>query len=492
MLQRLQTLFAIPKGHPQGGLVAVLALLFVICVSYGIYDNLLWLAFAPIGLLVLWVTLADFRRIYFLMMAGIATSTEIALPGGFGTDLPSEPLMWVLTAGAVVWFLQNWRSVDGRFFRHPVSMALHLHLAWMLLAAINSQDFVVSLKFILAKGWYVIVFYYLAGHIFQQLSDFKKLVWWFFVPLFFAVAIVVARHAAIGFSFEDVEYVMGPFFRNHVMYACSLAITIPFFWYATYWYRRGSLPWLFLAGGIGLFLVAINFAYTRAAYVALVAAIGIYWSVRLRFFKAALIAFALVLAGFIAFVRSSDNWLLFAPDYERTITHKRFENLLVATTRLEDISTMERVYRWVAASYMVRERPMIGHGPGTFYFYYKNYTVSSFKTYVSDNPERSGIHNYYLMTLVEQGFPGLIFFLIFLLTVLLRGARIWHQLTDKPQRRMHTAAFLCFALINLLMLMNDFVETDKIGSFFFISAAIIVNMDLMQWNNKRDSKSGSN
>jgi len=29
-----------------------------------------------------------------------------------------------------------------------------------------------------------------------------------------------------------------------------------------------------------------------------------------------------------------------------------------------------------------------------------------------------------------------------------------------------------------LMLMNDFIETDKIGSLFFLSAAILVNIDL--------------
>jgi len=40
------------------------------------------------------------------------------------------------------------------------------------------------------------------------------------------------------------------------------------------------------------------------------------------------------------------------------------------------------------------------------------------------------------------------------------------------------SALLCFVLINILMLMNDFIETDKIGSLFFLSAAILVNVDL--------------
>ena len=43
---------------------------------------------------------------------------------------------------------------------------------------------------------------------------------------------------------------------------------------------------------------------------------------------------------------------------------------------------------------------------------------------------------------------------------------------------MALAALLCFVLVIVLMLMNDLVETDKIGSLFFISLAILVNMDL--------------
>ena len=215
---------------------------------------------------------------------------------------------------------------------------------------------------------------------------------------------------------------------------------------------------------------------------ALVAAIGITYFVRWRKVKYALLAFAIVVGIFINFVATSDNWLKFTPKFEKAVTHTEFTNLLEATTKLEDISTMERVYRWVAASYMVREHPYMGYGSGNFYSFYKNYTVSSFKTYVSDNPEMSGMHNYFFMTTVEQGFPGLIFFLIFCVVVILWGERIYHQTNTASQRRTLLAALLCFSLINLLMLMNDFVETDKIGSLFFISAAIIVNIDL---NNKK-------
>jgi O-antigen ligase len=466
------------KSHPQGWLVGLFSLATVASLLASIYLAIPALALVPAAFLVIWLTVVDIRKVFFLMMGCIPLSIELALPGGFATDLPSEQFMWLLTLVGIGWFLMNWRKVDVNFIRHPISLALFVHLAWIAVTMAASEIFFVSFKYFLAKGWYVIVFYFLAARFLNRERDFKELLWWFVLPLIFAVSVVVYRHSKLGFSFEEVGFVMGPFFRNHVMYACLLAIFLPFVWYGAYWYKRFSIPWLFLVLSVLLLLFAINVAYTRAAYVALLAAVGIYWVVRLRWMKMVLVGVALGFTLLIGFLGTRDNWLLFAPDYEKTISHKRFDNLLEATTKLEDISTMERVYRWVAASYMIKEKPWTGFGPGTFYFHYKNYTVSSFKTYVSDNPERSGIHNYYLMVTVEQGLPGLIFYLIFCLVVMLKGEQIYHQTQDLSRRRTLVSALLCFSLTNLLMLMNDFVETDKIGSLFILSVAIMVNVDL--------------
>lgn len=473
-----ERLAGVPRGHPQGGLVVALGVAGVACIWGAIWLDLIWLMALPFALLVLAWTVADFHRIFFLMLACIPPSFEMDLPGGFGTDLPSEPLMWLLTLTSLAWLSRHWRLIDGRFARHPVTLMLCVHLAWMMVSMVASEDLVVSFKFLLAKGWYVVVFFFLAGRVLEGRRAWKDLLWWFFIPLLLTMLIVLARHSGKGFSFESVNYVMGPFYRNHVVYACLLAVFLPFMWYGAYWYRRWSWRWWLLALGIVLFLIGINFAYTRAAYVALVAAVGIRWLVSRRLMKIALAGVVLIFTLLIGWLGSGDNWLQFAPDYNKTVTHTRFDNLLEATTKLEDISTMERVYRWVAASAMLREKPWLGYGPGNFYFFYKNYTVSSFKTYVSNNPERSGMHNYYLMTAVEQGLPGAAIFIAFCFFVILRGERIYGQTRDLGRRRQLMAALLCFVLICLLMLMNDFVETDKIGSLFFLSVAILINIDL--------------
>lgn len=477
MLARLYTLLAIPRGHPRSLLFAGIAVLFFAGMIVGISLEQWWMAALPAVLIAGWMAMVDFRRLYFVMLATIPLSVEVEF-GGLGTDLPDEPLMWLLTLVSSLWFLRHGLKTDARVLRHPVTLALLAHLMWMSVCTITSQNGLVSLKFLAAKIWYVIVFYFLSIHILQKQKDFREFLWYFLSTLFITVAIVFVRHALIGFSFEDVAYVMGPFYRNHVAYACIMTVFLPFIWYGAKWYPPGSLRRYFLLFCVLFLIIAINFAYTRAAYVALIAVVFIYWIIRrlwLRWTLGLTVSFFVLLFTFIG---SRDNWLEFAPDYERTVTHTRFDNLLEATTKLEDISTMERVYRWVAASYMIQERPVTGFGPGTFYFFYRGYTVTSFKTYVSDNPERSGIHNYYLMTTVEQGLPGLVFFLAFCFIVMLKGEQVYHRTPYRPRRQMLVAALLCFMLTDILMLMNDLVETDKVGALFFISAAVLVSVDL--------------
>lgn len=479
MLQRIHSIFDVSPQHPQrwallGFSVALVGSLIAAIALYEI-----WPVGIPIGLLILWLLVTDVKMAFWLAMACIPLSIEVELiPASLSTDFPSEPMMWLLTLAGIGWWITQQHQLNMRFLMHPVTLVLLAHLAWMGVAVLTSEDVFVSFKWYLAKGWYVIVFYFLAARMLQTERDFKQLLWWFFLPLLFTVLFVIIRHGMKGFEYLAVNYVMGPFFRNHVMYACLLAIFIPFLWYGTYWYPRWGFRWWMLVLGIGVLLVGIYFAFTRAAYVALVVAIMLYWIMRWRLVRHGLALFALLVALFVNWVVRDDNWLEFAPDYRHTVTHKRFDKLISATAEGKDISTMERVYRWVAGANMIVERPLVGFGPANFIFWYKEYTVTRFKTYVSRNPERSGIHNYYLMTATEQGLPGMALFIALCTLTMVLAERVYHQTKLLWRRRMLIAAFLCYSLINLMMFVNDFVETDKIGTLFFVCMAVIVNFDL--------------
>ena len=211
---------------------------------------------------------------------------------------------------------------------------------------------------------------------------------------------------------------------------------------------------------------------------ALVIAGGAYFIIRWRLTRYVLILTTIVVTIMVGLLAYNNRYLELAPNYERTVTHRNFENLLEATYQGEDISTMERVYRWVAGFYMSKERPVFGFGPGNFFPYYKSFTVKSFQTYVSDNIEQSGIHSYYLMVLVEQGYPGLFFFVLFTFFTLLKGENIYHYLKKPKDKQVVMTCLLSTIIILSLLIINDLIETDKIGSFFFINLAILVNIDL--------------
>ena len=351
-----------------------------------------------------------------------------------------------------------------------------LHLSWIFITTLTSEQMSFSLKFFAAKLWYILPFYFLAGKLLLNHKVYKTWLFVTMVGISITVLYVMVRHSAFGFSFDDINWVLGPFYSNHVMYAAILTVFLPYIWESLGFFKPRTLKWWMIIGTIILFLIAIKFSYTRAAYVSVVALIGAYALIRFNVLKYALIMAVFVSIAGVNWIVKDNKYLDYAPNFERTISNTEFDNLVEATYNLEDISVMERVYRWVAAFRMSAEHPYMGFGPGNFYSYYEPYTLRMFKTYVSDNPEKSGVHCYFLMTTVEQGYPGLVIFVLLMLGIIVTAERGYHLSKDPIIKRRIMANVLAFLAICSLLIVNDVVETDKIGSFFFLSAAVIVRL----------------
>jgi O-antigen ligase len=462
--------------------VLILSALFV-----SIYTENYYLLLIPPALLFVLLSIYDLKFIYFVLLFTIPLSIEVQLPNGFATDFPTEILIGGMMILFIVYVLSNPGAFDIRFLKHPLIFLVLLYYSWAWVATIYSSNAFVSVKYSLAKTWYIITFVFATALMIKSVEDFKKAFWLLLVPLLFTIVYTLIRHAKTGFSFQTVNTPMLPFFRNHVNYACTIAEMVPFTILAITWYKKGTFKRLFLIASLLLMLVAVYFSYTRSAWLALLTAGLMIIVIRLNLTRWSLILAFAGITGFFLYMGYHDHYLTHAPDFETTIYHPELGEHLTSTFEGKDISSAERIYRWVAGIRMWAHEPWIGYGPGNFNNFYKSYTVNSFRTYVSDNPERSSIHNYFLLMLTEQGVIGLLIFLLLTVGILINGQRIYNQTINRDERRYVLGILLCIIVIYANTFLSDLLETDKIGSFYFICIALLVNQDIR--NKELDQKS---
>jgi len=450
-----------------------ISLTCIISLLAGIYFEQYLFFGIPVLIAFVYYAFTDFKKIYFLLLFCLPLSTEVML-GSFGTDLPTEPLIVALMFIFFIYYLLYPSSLPTKFFTNPIIILLGLHYLWIFFTMLHSINVVVSLKYFLAKTWYITVFVFLTSIILNNVQSVKYFFWIVFIPLSLVMIQTVARFSTYNFDFEFVNETMTPFFRNKVNYGAMLTSFYPFIWLATSWYKRWSITGIILKIAILIYPIAIYLSFTRMCYVALVVAAIAYFIIRLRAIKIGVVATVLLVSFSMGYFIHKNTYLRLAPDYEKTISHDNFEDLIAATIQGQDVSSMERVYRWIAAFRMSADRPVMGFGPNNFYPHYMRYAVSSFSTYISDNEEKSTVHNYFILLLVEQGIVGLVIFLIFNGVVLIKGEKIYHRLKLSENKNIVMACLLSLITAYVNLFFNDMIEVDKTGSLFFMSIAMIV------------------
>ncbi|MBA3648167.1 MAG: O-antigen ligase family protein [Chitinophagales bacterium] len=453
-------------------------ILLLATILLSIYSENYYLLLIPCAFLFFFLSIHDSKTIYFILIAMLPLSIEVALPNGFATDFPTEPLIVGLMFLFIGYVLAKPALLDKEFFKSPVLFMLLIYYVWNLIATVYSSDVFISVKWLLAKTWYIVTFVFITGLLVKNLTQFKKMFWCFFLPLLFTVLYTLIRHARYAFSFETVNGQMFPFFRNHVNYACMVAEVVPFVVLAISWYPKGSFKKRFLNYSFVLILLGVYFAYTRSAWLALITALIMFFVIRAKWTKVAVIsAFSLSIAFFV-YMAVQNHYLNYAPNYETTVYHNALGEHLESTFEGQDVSSAERLYRWIAGIKMWVDKPWTGFGPGNFDTYYKSYTVNSFSTYVSANPERSSIHNYFLLILAEQGIIGLLLFMALTFFIFLKGQQIYNETFSKEEKRYVMAVLLSLSIIYVNTFLSDLIETDKIGSFYFINIALLINQDI--------------
>ena len=415
--------------------------------------------------------------LYYGLFLALPFTHEMTV-GSQKMEVPSEPLLLGLLACvplALAFGPGGLRQLAPREWRHPLLVLPFLLLAWAAFDCYFSVDKVRSIKYVIAKCWFLVPLLPGTLLVLRRPAHFWRLAACYVGGAVLSMLWVLPRHASVGFSFAKTNWAIQPFYVNHVVYATTLALLLPFAFGLAQ--RAGTPRWRRLWLGAALLLLfGLITSYTRASWLSIPAAFGFYWVMRLRLTWLLLLGTALATAGAAAYLVSGENFMRFRPDYEKTIWHGgNLAAHLESTYKFQDVSGMERVYRWVAAAHMIADKPLTGSGPSTFTPTYKRYTVSSFRTYVSDNHEGSTAHNYFLLQLAEQGAPAFVLFCLLVGVALLTAERLYHATGQQPElRRLVLAVSLSFVIIVFHLFLNELIENDKVGSVFFVALAMLV------------------
>lgn len=452
-------------------LVAILILLASIAVFSA---TQFYIAIAlPFALLfVAWLVL-NWKSYYWFFIFTIAT-TGIAKVGTGTMYLPLMPLSIISALLALALLLYNRKLVYENFYRHPLTLIIFLQFFWLMISVIFSEIPIPSIKYLGVNTIQLLSFLILPMMVLKKEADWMKLCKILMISFTLVATYVLIRHALKNFTYLYTNVAVKPFFYNHVDHGCILSMLVPIpymLWKHTdkskVWTRRFYL--LLLA----FFIVCTYLTFARAAILAVAFAFVIIYAIRKKLVNWLMTLFFISTFSIVAYLVVDDNYKNFKPNYEQTYSRHSFDDLLKATFMGGDMSSMERFYRWIASARMSMEKPMTGVGPNNFYDFYKPHAIQMFRTYVSRNEEKSTTHNYFIFMLVEQGWPAMILYGIFIWALFYQAQKLYHKTKNVLYRRMTLVAAMVIAAFFINNLFSELLQTYKIGAIFYLATVLL-------------------
>jgi O-antigen ligase len=453
--------------------------LLLLSVMLFAYTGNYYILLVPLTFLYIVLLGVNWQLAYWIFLFTIPASIQINFSNDtMAITLPDEPIMWILLLLTTLVFFRNPASLPKWWWQDGIVFIVVLQYIATVIAVIFSKMLFFSVKFLLAKTWLLACYFVLPLWIFREKKDFVKGFLVLLVPMLITVIVILIHHAMLNFRFEKVQKSMSGLYYNHVDYSTVISMFFPLLliaWPLTK--GRGVITRVVLVGIILLFSAGIIFSYARAAVVGIIFAVIVGLAIRMRLVNLIMPTFYAMIILLMCYMVPNNKYIEFRPDYNKTFMHKNFTDHIIATFRGKDMSSMERLYRWIAAIRMSRDRPITGYGPRAFYYYYKPYAVTSFQTYVSRNPEHSTTHNYFLYMLVEQGWPAMLLYALLIVVIFAKAQRIYHRFKDRFYRIVTIGLAMTIAVGFVNNFFSELIETHKVAALFFIPLAMLIILD---------------
>lgn len=459
----------------------VAALAYVVINAVFIAFEVYYLPLVPVALLFL---LVAFTRMDILLLSIVffaPFSLQLSsFTDGIGVDLylPTEPLLGLLL---LIYFLRyaGGTRTDLRLLRHPVTLAIYFNMAWLAITIISSSDPLVSLKFFVSRLWFIVGFYLVAAEVFRKTGNIKRYLWLYIASFSVIILYTLVRHSAHGLDNQMMAHsMMQPFYKDHTSYGATLAFLLPVLVTFMALTKKGDMNARFLLSLLILFFgVATLFSYTRAAWVSILGGLVVWAVIRLRIrFEIVALAGAALVVLFLVF----QPMIMMELEQNRTKSSGDLTEHVQSIANISnDQSNLERINRWSCAIRMWKERPLMGFGPGTYQFEYGRFQRSYERTEISTNfGTRGTAHSEYLGPLSESGLPGVISFLLVIITTIYTGIRVHLKARSRTIRVLSLGVLIGLMTYYIHGVLNNFLDTDKASALFWGFTAMLVAMDI--------------
>ncbi|GEM_PF-1156041 len=352
------------------------------------------------------------RLVGVLFLALIPLVTLVPYAGVSISLTQNLVLRWVSAAVFLIClgvFLQPSGKIRSLRVDFP-NLLLLLLSAWVLLSVKNSKEAFVS--FYSFRGFLALV------------------LWWFSLRM--AWQKWPGLYPAFEKTFRWTAYFVAAWL---CFYMAGRFLGIPFF--LAFIERKGSflnenigagflgmgLLWMILrklhgqaASGWGLALLFVAWAITqsRGAFVAMVVVILLYLLLHMKEFEEKMSAW------------KTSQWVLFGAAVLVVLACSSYTIRKLFDALEVDPRALNRWELWKSGFDMAMTQPLLGFGPGTFADVFPSYQPAAFW-----NAFVPAVHNEYLQTTIECGFPALLLTLLFL----------WYVLRETGQRVLQTPTF---------------------------------------------------
>ncbi|MBR5783539.1 MAG: O-antigen ligase family protein [Bacteroidales bacterium] len=473
MTQDLKTWF---KKNKTATIAVAVALLFSIINAIMLSKDFYLLIGIP--LLGLIVMLFVFKLETGLMATALFTpfAIDFALFPGMELSMPVEPMM-ILFSCIFMFRVLVAKTYNTAILKHPVSLSIFAMLIWMLITSITSEMPQVSFKYLAARFWFMIPFFFAATQVFRSTIRIKQFFWCYAVSLITVILISTVKTMSNFSDLQTLHRVMKPFYNDHTAYGVAIALFVPVAFFLAMEKQKNPFFKTLTIAALVVLIIGLGFSYSRAAWISVVGAIAVYYAIKMGM----KIKWMLVIAAVgVAFFFTYQADVLYKLGKNNQDSSYNLADQVKSISNIStDASNVERLNRWASALRMFEERPITGWGPGTYQFIYGKYQRSYQLSTISTNSGNLGnAHSEYIGPLADQGVLGTLFTVLVFGLTFATGIKVYRTARSKRISTLAIAFTLGLFTYYVHGIFNNFLDTDKLSVPFWGFTAAIVALDV--------------